>query len=688
MREIGPDNLIFSRAEARLLLANEGIELTSAELDLLMTKTEGWAAGIRLAAITIAHSAESAGVLKGFTGDQRAVADYLAGEVLARQPEQVRQLLLSTSICLTFTVGLAGALSGQENAGQLLDRLERTNVLIRNRSRPGRWYRCHPLLRCYLRAELNRRKPSAKRELHRTAADWFQARGDPLQAVEHAIAAEDHDLVTQLIAASGLQQVLDGQARRLTRTLDAAPARTLARPTVALVAAAAALDLGDLPAADRFLRRMKNAGRPIRTRRLRALNAIVSLYRARLDGDIRRALTPLNAAWMGSTGDVDVDLLAWMNRGTAAAWTGQHSRAKADLRHALNLATIERRDAATLHCKTHLAALTAAEGDLVGMSTQARAALDFARTRNWANTARCAYLYALLGADAYQRLDAERAEQLTTLAVDLVADGTDPTIELFALIMRAAVSFDTATDPHQVVANVRAHWQRVRGKQIAPALIAFTSPTEQRMALRVGEYAWAVDVLERVTNLLGPYGEHALLRANLYAHKGKVSSARRLLAPIVSGQVTTIAALTTIDAWLLEAQLAARSADDRRAHEALLNALALAEPRQAIRPFLDAGQDTRNLLAQDTGRYGRLDRFAGTVIAALPTSSNGPTNALTDRELALLAELPSMRTTEEIADTLFVSVNTIKTHLRGIYRKLGVNHRRDAITAARQHGLL
>jgi LuxR family maltose regulon positive regulatory protein len=83
-----------------------------------------------------------------------------------------------------------------------------------------------------------------------------------------------------------------------------------------------------------------------------------------------------------------------------------------------------------------------------------------------------------------------------------------------------------------------------------------------------------------------------------------------------------------------------------------------------------------------------FDRFATPVIAALPSCPNGPTDALTDRELPLLAELPSMRTTEEIADSLFVSVNTIKTHLRGIYRKLGVNHRRDAIAAARQHGLL
>jgi LuxR family maltose regulon positive regulatory protein len=94
------------------------------------------------------------------------------------------------------------------------------------------------------------------------------------------------------------------------------------------------------------------------------------------------------------------------------------------------------------------------------------------------------------------------------------------------------------------------------------------------------------------------------------------------------------------------------------------------------------------MLARQVGRFGRLERFADTVLGALPSPSSGPHDALTDREQALLTELPSMRTTEEIADTMFVSVNTVKTHLRGIYRKLGVNQRRDAITTARRHGLL
>ena len=688
LREIGPDHLTFTTDEARELFANEGIQLTESQLDTLMERTEGWAAGLRLAAITLADSAEPGELITGFTGDDGVVADYLIGEVVARQPEDVQQFMLATCVCRSFTAGLAAALSRQENAGQILDRLERTSILVGKRHHGRWWYRYHPLLRSYLRAELGRRRPSAQQQLHQTAAAWFLAFGDSLRAMGHGIAAEDDDLVTRLVAKFGLEQILRGETDRLRSILDTAPAHVLGRPSVALVAAAAALDLGDLLGADRLLRRLDNAAHPLRTQRLRALHATVQLQRSRAHGDIRTDVAALRATRAGQTGDFDVDLLALVNRGIAAAWLGRHGAAKDDLRGALQLAATEHRDPVTLQCQALLAALAAAEGDLSQMSARAQAALDVAQDRGWVGTSRCALPYLLLGAEAHERLDTDRARKLVARATELLTEPTDPTVELLAHTLHAAITLDAAVDPHEAVATLRAHWQRLEGKPVAPALLAYVAPTQQRMALRVGEYGWAVEVLERVEELLVPSGERALLRAILHAHKGKVSSTRRLLAPIVGGDARIIVGRTVIEAWLLEAHLADRGSDGRRAHEALFHALALAEPHQVLRPFRDAGQSIRALLAQGAGRFGRLDPFATRVLASLPTRVPDPTDALTEREQALLAELPSMRTAEEIANTLFVSVNTVKTHLRGIYRKFGVNHRRDAITVARQRGLL
>ncbi|MFD8497675.1 LuxR C-terminal-related transcriptional regulator [Amycolatopsis sp. NPDC059657] len=688
LREIGFGDLTFTTDETRLLYSNQGIRLTESELALLMERTEGWAAGLRLAAITLADSNKPAELITGFTGDDRMVADYLIGEVLTRQPEDVERFMLSTCICHTFTQDLAAALSKQENAGQILGRLERGGIVGVTCSRSGRWYRYHPLLRGYLRAELGRRRVSAQNQLHHTAAGWFLNSGDPLRAVTHAIAAGDDDLVTRLIGKFGLEQVHKGESARLRRILDTVPPHVLDRPSVALVAAAAALDLGDLPAADRRLRGINNAAHPLRTHRLRALHAAVRLQQSRVQGDLGSALAMLDATRGGRTGAVDIDLLALVNRGVAHAWSGHHRAAKADLQRAHQLAVTERRDAVALQCKAHLAATAAAEGDLVQLGERAASALDFAEARGWATTYRSAYTHALLALAAYQRLEDGPALNFATLATRLLARPVDPSVELLVLTVDAMVTFDTAGDPHAVAAALRGHWNRLGGKTVAPALIAYAAPIQQRMALRVGEYVWAYEVLERADALLVRSAERALLRAILHTHKGKVGSARRLLAPALSGETRAIAAPTLIDCWLLEAYLADRAEDGNRAHEALGQSLSLAAPNEALRPFRDAGQSVRALLADGAGRFGRLEPFVTKVLTALPATVPDPADGLTEREQALLAELPSMRTAEEIAHSLYVSVNTVKTHLRGIYRKLGVSQRRDAITVARQRGLL
>jgi LuxR family transcriptional regulator, maltose regulon positive regulatory protein len=683
LREIGPGDLAFTREEARHLYASEGIRLPETELGLLMERTEGWAAGLRLAAITVADSARPAELITGFTGDSRVVADYLLGEVLARQPEDVQQFMLSTCVCRTFTADLAAVLSRQENAGQILDRLEHTSILVGKGEGARRWYRYHPLLRGYLRAELGRRRQSAGQELHRLAADWFLDAGDSLRAMEHGVAAEDDDLVTRLVGRSGLEQILKGQSGKLRAILDTAPARVLNRPSVALVAAAAALDLGDLIAADRWLRAINTAARPLRTQRSRALHATVLLQRSRLQGNVSTALTALRATKAGHTGDLDLDLFTLVNRGIATAWTGHHQAAKDDLQHALRLAVTEQRDAAVLQSKAHLAALAGAEGELTQMGEQATAAIEFAESRGWGRNSRSAYLYLLLAAEAYQRLEDDRARRLVKVATELMPRSVDPTIELTALTLHAMIMFDTAEHPHEIAAALREHWQRLGGASLAPALIAHAAPPQQRMALRVGEYSWALEVLQRVEDLSIPCGESGLLRAILHAHKGKTSSTRRLLAPILTGEIRTLAVPTVIDAWLLEAHLADRSLDYHRAHEALSRAPAIAAPRNALRPFRDAGHSIHTILARGAGRFGRLEPFATQVRTALPASVPDPTDGLTEREQALLVELPSMRTAEEIASTMFVSVNTVKTHLRGIYRKLGVSQRR---TPSPSHG--
>ncbi|GAB3889769.1 hypothetical protein GCM10029964_060090 [Kibdelosporangium lantanae] len=520
LREIGPDELAFTTDETRLLFANEGIHLSDATLGLLMERTEGWAAASRAAAITAAESESPADHVRRFTGNDRVLADYLTAEILGRQPRDVQWFLLATSVCPAFDADLAAALSGRQNAGQLLGLLERTGVLAAAPAAPPGWFRCHPLLRDHLLAELGRRGAMAQQHQHRLAAAWFAAHDDPLSAAEHGTAAGDHDPASRLVARSGLDLVLTGQASHLCRVLRTLPAHVRSRPSVGLVAAVAALDLGEVAPAERWLDGL-GKGRSLRTKRLRALHAIVELHSCRLRGDSDSTVAALARAGADPTGDPSLDMLALANRGIAAAWIGHHRLAEADLRETLRLAVTAKRDAVILQCQVHLAAMAVVDGDLTAMLSQAEAAREFAARHGWLDTYRCAYLWALLGAQAYQRLDEDNAQTYAATAIRLINRAVDPTIELSVLTLWTAVIYNTVDDPHEATAALRAHWRRLDDRAVSPALIAYAAPTRQRMALRVGEPGWAQEVLEQVENLSVARGEQALLRAVLSAHRGR-----------------------------------------------------------------------------------------------------------------------------------------------------------------------
>jgi LuxR family maltose regulon positive regulatory protein len=183
-------------------------------------------------------------------------------------------------------------------------------------------------------------------------------------------------------------------------------------------------------------------------------------------------------------------------------------------------------------------------------------------------------------------------------------------------------------------------------------------------------------------------GESHVLRAVSQAHRGRTDSAGRLLAPVLSEEITCVVPVTLLEAWILEARLADRAADEPRAHAALIQALTIGASHELLRPFVASGEVMHDLLARGAGRFGRLETFAARLRAAFPPADREKLECLTTRELQLLVELPSLRTADEIAASMFVSVNTVKTHLRGIYRKLGVNSRREAIVLARRRGLL
>ncbi|MGM1061423.1 AAA family ATPase [Saccharothrix sp. Mg75] len=678
LRVVGERDLAFTREEAGELFAHHGLRLDARDLDHALRRTEGWTAGLRLAAMT--------GDPAAFSGALPAVADYLTEEVLTPHGERARRLLVATSVCEQVSADLAAAVAEEPDANRLLQDLRRTHALVSAADSGEGWFRFHPLLRDHLSAELDRTRPRDRPRLHLAAATWHRDHGRPLVAVEHAVHGERPDLTADLVGRHGLAEVLCGNGPRLHELLTAAAEPLSERPLVALVGAVAALDAGDLAAADWLLGHVGDGA--LTSDRNRALHAAARLHRARFHGDLAGPLHTLSSTQAGRTGDAAVDVLARRERGIAHLWSGRLDEAEQDLRHTLDAAERGGFDHAALECLATLATLAAARGDAVAMAHHADLAFDVAAAHGWQDRPACAVVYAVLAAHAHRCLDDATARDMAARAVSALPDTADRTVELAVAAVHAITAFDRADDPHAVVSALWKQWRGFADDHVAPHVLAEVAPTAQRMALSVGEEQWAVDLTGYVESLLGPSAEHTLLQAVLLAHRGRTTQVRKLLEPLLRGHCDAVTPGTLVDAWVLESTVLAREGNTQHAHDALRKALAAAEPLHALRPFYNAGKPVRDLLARGAGRFGRLDRFATAVMTTVPTASTGQPEGLTTRERALLVELPSMRTAEEIADSMFVSINTVKTHLRGIYRKLGVSQRRDAVVVARQRGLI
>ncbi|MET9634502.1 LuxR C-terminal-related transcriptional regulator [Lentzea sp. NPDC006480] len=687
LREIPPDLFAFTRAETSALLAAHDVRLSGDDVDLLLRRTEGWIGGLRFAVMSLGSSGARPDDLLMFEGLDQVVSRYLGEEVLGRHPQRVRDLLVATSVCDAVSADLAGELTRHPSPGLVLDALDRTNSFVSRLDAAPEWYRCHPVLRAHLTAELRRSRPGDETSLHHTAAHWYHRNDQPSVALPHALRAGDDQLTADIVEHSVLPEVLREGSAGLLAVFSSVPDHVLARPQVGVVAALVAMEAGDLAAADRVLAGLGGELLVLRQDRVRVLHAAALLRRGRFDAHVSEALRVM-ARTASGRGGADAEVTALLNRGVAALLSGDLAGARDDLVRAAAIARAERFDHAVLDCQVHLAALTSACGDLQAAALQASEALSFAEERGWQSHFVCALAYALLGVQAYLGLDDDRAAEFSGRAVHAMGDRPDPATGLAVSTLDAAVSFPTAGDPRAVVGRVRALWQDVAERQVIPPVIAHIASAVQRIALRSGDEQWATLMADQIESMFGPCGEEAVLRAVVHTHHSRVSQARKIVGPLLSGDLPAVAAPTVVDGWLLEAALVDRTGDQRRAHEAVTRALAAAQPVGALRPFLNAGKPIRDLLARGAGRFGKLESFATTTMTALPAASTAVVDVLTGRERDLLLELPSMRTTEEIADSLFVSVNTVKTHLRGIYRKLGVNQRRDAVLAARRLGLI
>jgi LuxR family maltose regulon positive regulatory protein len=292
LTEIRGGDLRFSLAEAGELFGAAGVELPESALGMLHARTEGWAAGLRLAALSLAGHEDPGRFAAEFSGSERTVAEYLVAEVLERQSERVRRLLLVTSVLDRVNGELADLLAGGSGGERVLQELEEANAFVVSLDAARSWFRYHRLFADLLRLELRRAVPGEVAGLHRAAGRWLADRGFAVEAIRHAQAAEDWEMAVRLLAGHWPGLLLDGQAGTAHELLAGFPARVKAGDAeLAALVAADELARGSLEAAERYLGVAERGSASVpagRRGQARVLLGVVRLSLARQRGTCRR----------------------------------------------------------------------------------------------------------------------------------------------------------------------------------------------------------------------------------------------------------------------------------------------------------------------------------------------------------------------------------------------------------------
>jgi LuxR family transcriptional regulator, maltose regulon positive regulatory protein len=709
LTEIRGAELRFSAEEARLLMSASGVSLSEGALALLVERTEGWVAGLRLAALSLARHPDPERFAADFSGSERTVAEYLLAEVLGRQPEDVRRLLLRTSMLDRVSGPLADAMMGSPgNSGgqRMLQELEDANAFVVSLDSGRTWFRYHHLFADLLKLELHRTAAAEIPVLHSTAAAWYAAHGFPIEGIRHAQAAGDWRLATRLLADHHFSLQLDGKGATAQELLRRFPADLmLADAELAALAAAVELDRGSLGDAERYLERARHKAESVeedRKGRFQVLLAILRLSLARQRGDLpavineseRLLLTPEDQAGQLPLSE-DRRALALISLGVAEAQVSRQEEAERHLQQGVAIAQRIGRPYLQVFALAFLAPpAVMVRSHQVAVECAMRA-IDLARRHGWSEEPILITAYLVVGVVRFWQGRWEEAEEWLELASRALRAEIDPgSGEAFYLIRgefelvrgryaEALAALETGERLGQMLAAVRPLSVQTRSAWLLTLL-------KLRQTTRVEE------ALAKLPDEQVPIGggQMRLPLAALHLARGDPARACAALAPVLDRTAPLFHRNWLVVAFLLEA-IARNELDDPAAAErALESALDLAEPDGVVSPFLL--YPAPELLERHRGRRTAHAGLICAILDRLSTTAAGRTHPqqtrirepLSESETRVLRYLPTNLSAPEIAQELHVSVHTVKTHMRHVYAKLGVHERGEAIKQGRSLGLL
>lgn len=722
--EVRAHDLRFTSEEASAYLGNAlGAAVSAEDVAALETRTEGWVAALQLAALSLQGRRDVADFVAGFAGDDRYIIDYLVEEVLERQPDDVRTFLLSTAILDRLSGPLCDAVVGGDGGTAMLAALERANLFLVPLDDRRHWYRYHHLFADVLRARLLSERPGSVRTLHRRASGWYAENGEPSEAIRHALAAGDAERAADLVEVAMPIARRNRQETTLRSWLAALPEDVLrARPLLSTGYAGVLLAHGELDGveqhlrdAERWLDRAAAAGHPpspspagpVDEGLARGIRAQIAVYRAgqaQVRGDLAGTVAHGRAV-LDLVGD-DEHLL----RGSAAGLLGlAHWRAGelsvayrwwTDSRDRLERAGY-RSDA--LGVSLAIADIAITQGRLRDAVATYERGLSAATSHGTPPLRGAADMHVGLSEVLRERDDLDAAMAHLAAAGALGEHAGLPQNRYRSRVALARVS-QAAGDLARAV-GLLDEAERVYVGDMFPE-VRPVSAVRARVWLEQGRVeealGWAcerglsarddpsyVREYEHVTLARALLALYVAQRADPSPADEAVRLLDRLLGAAEDGGRTG----SVLEILVLRALVQQARGDVAGALDSLRRALALGEPEGYVRTFVDEGVPMAALL-DALAAQGGASAYVRRLRAALPgAASPAPgqqplLEPLSPRELEVLRLLGTDLDGPGIARTLFVSLNTVRTHMRHIYTKLGVNSRRAAVRRAAELDLV
>jgi LuxR family maltose regulon positive regulatory protein len=702
--EIRAVDLQLSEAETGALLRRSGLALSDRAVASLHDRTEGWAAGLRLAAISMADHPDPERFVQEFSGGHRAVAEYLIAEMLDSQPAEVRRMLIRASLLDRVNGELADLLSEGSGSERVLLELEDANAFVVSLD-PGRtWFRFHQLLADFLRLELRRTTADDVPGLHRRAAGWLLAHGDVPGAVRHAVAAGDRAGAVEIISDHVFGLALDGHVEIIDSLLSSFPRGAATdHPELALARAITQLERGRLEeAATQLAYAESRLGTLADARNVHLAAAVVSSRQslARQRGQLAAVIDQVGVLDSSPDGapekppvlTADLRAVTMMHLGIVEMWSGRFADAEDHLLEGVALARDSGRHYLEVACQANLG-FASGYGSYEVARERSEAAIELAERHGWEDRPVLAPALVTIGGAMVTAGEFDEAGPLLDHASRIVDGAPDPAVQVHlhsakGMLRAARGDHEGALEQFELADLNRSllEYEHI----LAGPVSGWLAATQARLG-RPGE---ARAYLAAVPEGRSEQAETRTARAMIHLSETDPELALDSLRDVVGGEAPVGHPIALVEAHILTAQAYREMGYRSDAIRATEQALAAAEEERIILPFVVCeGLPLLEALPTHATAHGALvieirEAMAGSAPTRSTATDDAGVAPLSPSELRVLRYLPTNLTRPEIAAELFVSLNTVNTHIRNIYAKLGVNGRSEAVRSAREMKLL